>query len=287
MQQMIGPELLYIHHDSVFEQGRAPISAINCGNHKANVLDADAPDRGGSSRYGVDSKAEALAIIRGNGWADGAKRVADAMGRVGDSQIDAPRSIRRRRQWASDGGDICIDRLRAGDLDRMYQGKAKAQTVAKGRILRLFATVSGSVHEQPRAMFWAGAAALYLIDTLEGAGYRVEAYAAFASRQTFAKKRLVELLSTTRIKSADEPASPDQLASTLCLAGYFRLYGFHTILTAPWKARENLGSPMALTPKLLGRAGLWQSGDMVLPALRTPGEAQQFVKDALQGVTSP
>lgn len=123
-------------------------------------------------------------------WNEGASKIEESM-----ESLEAPvtRDIRRRGRWAEDGTDISVDRYLAGDMDRMYR-TSRRQSVPGFTRVRIVVDLGSSCGAcdnivctvepvDPESLFWRGAAAAALAESLEAAGYSVEIIAGAAFRK--------------------------------------------------------------------------------------------------------
>lgn len=115
------------------------------------------------------------------GWPQGAELIREAI-----AQVEPPPAmdIRRKGVWADSGDALSTDRLQAGAYETAWRTTKKRLSFAMQRVrivVDLGSTCSacGTVghnarYLSARSLFWRGAAAASLCESLEAAGYRVE-----------------------------------------------------------------------------------------------------------------
>jgi hypothetical protein len=167
---------------------------------------------------GLNSWREATALLE-KGWPEGAERLRALAGKL-SAQLPQAKSIRRKLTWGDDGDEICRDRLQSGQIEQCWRTMRRLPFVAP-QTVAIETTWGGHYGQTAEELFWQGAAAAVLTDTLEEAGYRVELYANRVSEQGGHRH-------STRIKAkeADMPMRLDGVAAVLCHAGVFRTFGF-------------------------------------------------------------
>lgn len=123
-------------------------------------------------------------------WNEGARIVEESM-----ESLEAPATvdIRRRGLWSSDGNDLSVNRYLAGQHETMWRtSKRRAvQGFTRVRIVVDLGTSCGACDNiictvrpvAPESLFWRGAAAAALAESLETAGYSVEIVAGAAFRK--------------------------------------------------------------------------------------------------------
>ena len=279
----------HLHFDSVADAEAAPVTEANAHHAGVGILDPDADvcwndtdDYDPQHWFGVASRREALAIIAGSGWAEGVRRVYDKLGTLTGLNIEGARSIKRRGEWAADGDDLDLDRLRSGQLDIAWRRRRRQKRTQPGGVVRLINDMCAACDENADDIFWAGAATLYLADTLEEAGYRVEIVTANRCGHQWRDGTTEGLISIT-LKDSQEPVSPDQVAATLCFAAFYRTVGFHAALTTDQVCTGHWGYVKDLTAEELAAAGLYEPGDVIVPQLRSAQAAERFLSQFLAG----
>ena len=178
-------------------------------------------DRSDKNWYGWDSKIDALGLARvvNNGWIKGAGKLFDLSDNVTVPKIE---SITRKLAFRDEGEEICLDRLNSGDFEHMWRGFAKkTKKQGKSRIVKIVANIASNAYIGAEEQFWAGACAVVLADALVKAGYSVEIEAAIIGTHMHGQEFDIR----TTVKNPDEHLSLTNLASTICLSGYFRAIG--------------------------------------------------------------
>ena len=104
------------------------------------------------------------------GWPEGEAKMQRDL-----KKIKAPvvQSIRRKRTWGAENGEISRERLYAGQIDTMYRTSSK-QLVNTPSKVKIAIDIATSSDRSTDEMFWRGAAAMTLLKALTEAGYSVE-----------------------------------------------------------------------------------------------------------------
>lgn len=121
------------------------------------------------------------------GWPEGAALIREAIAKV---EPPPAMDIRRKGVWADSGDALSTDRLQAGAYESAWRTTKKRLSFALQRV-RIVVDIGstcaacGTVGHNARylsasSLFWRGAAASALCDSLENAGYRVEIVTACA-----------------------------------------------------------------------------------------------------------
>lgn len=107
----------------------------------------------------------------------------------------------------------------------------------------------GLVSVSADQLFWQGAAACALADSLEESGYRVRIIAHNWSRVV--KRADLRMLVRVVVKDFDEPMRLDAMAAVLAHAGIYRTFGFMAKQQSRLPVDSGHGSTCAITPQLL------------------------------------
>jgi len=208
-------------------------------------------------------------------WSDGLAVVADMERRIEQANIVRPESRRRRRVWSeTDGDEVCVDRLRSG---QPYWSGSRRRVVAGPATITVVADLSTSSDVPHRDILWRGAAALVLAKRLEGAGYRVELWAAFRSQRAYVGG--TDCFVAYRLKRPDQPLDVSRLVTAVA-GWFFRTIGFATICYGDREPRFTLGSPRPRQPALD-----WITRDrnrILVDGVWSLEEAVEFVNRALK-----
>ncbi len=178
----------------------------------------------GMDWLGVADRPELERVVS-KGWKDGLKRVRENL-----SVLKTPKlpNLRRRRVWAAQGDSLDIHKVYSGNLDQAWRKSVReigfSGLPTTGTIIVDICANAGTTAEQ---LFWPGAAALALAETLEESGRPVRIIAYTAATNTYSddngyNHEFNEIL----IKDAGVYFDYEKLASVICLSGFFRHYIF-------------------------------------------------------------
>jgi hypothetical protein len=158
-----------------------------------------------------------------DGWPEGVRLMEQVQSQIAPPQA---RSIRRRAQWSDQGDDLNLQRLYAGNIDRMWHMTTKQISTGPSRIRIIVDSIAPAVEEADR-MRWRGVAALKLADILTSAGYTVQVESAFTGYGGGDNPRVQSGKRTLRVivKPYSAPLDLNSLAATTALPGFFRALG--------------------------------------------------------------
>jgi len=171
-----------------------------------------------------------------HGWSEGVDKVMQA---TNDLQIDIESTCIKRRRRRSDFGDeIDMQSVYAGDIDRAWTTTARQRTSAPKQ-LTVNIDLGANCQIKSDALFWRGAAALYLADKLTDSGYQVAINGCYAIAGVAKGRRNSGVI--VPIKRREEPLNLPSLAATVCLAGFLRSALFYRILRNGFVVKPTLG----------------------------------------------
>lgn len=209
-----------------------------------------------------------------DGWAEGAARM-DALA----VRIPPIANVRRRLVWSDLGDSVDMQRVYTGQLSQAWQRPSRVRQDSLA-VKRIVVNVGGLCYVDAADLFWRGAAAVALADTLTAAGYKVEIIAHSAARKPFHGPNVPAGVRTTfTVKSAKAPLDTSLLAAVICIPGFFRSYVFGARVAHPvYATQSGLGSTMA--PEKVG--GSLEPGDIAgLDAVKNLKTARAWLADQL------
>lgn len=183
-------------------------------------LQTHVPDRSNMDWFGVKGGREEVKRIVATGWAEGVKRIFDALGRM---TLSTATDVRRRRCRGAEGDELDIHRIWSGRFDSAWSRTHRAQAIAPKHV-RIVMQIGALANVPAERMFWRGAACVAIADALEEAGYAVEIMG--YSRALDVYDHTHESCITFPIKAYEQPLSVTDVAATACLAGFHRHYIF-------------------------------------------------------------
>lgn len=159
---------------------------------------------------------QAVAKIVNEGWQDGADRLKAAVKALSPP---VPVNIRRRPAWGEQGDEVCMDRVRAGRLDQAWRFTPRTAVGSGKRNVTVVVDSIAAAVIGADTMFWRGAAAVSLAETLTDAGYNVQMVSAFRGQcQDTVVCRVV-------VKPYTAPFDLLTAAACLAMPGFFRCLG--------------------------------------------------------------
>lgn len=220
-----------------------------------------------------------------HGWREGADRIEE-LAREIEQKLERPVSVKRQRVRAAEGDDLSWDRLRNGQIDKMWD-VAKRESGRSPRVVRIIAQIGGNCARSQEEMFWPGGTMLAVASLLESAGYRCELVAGWCSTGHANPYDL--LMALVLIKEAKETMRMDSLAFAASHAGFFRYYGLMMEGHHPSTLHVGHGVPAALLPQIKYLVDKHQIApvDAVIPELYKREEAVKYAQELLVALTDP
>jgi hypothetical protein len=174
--------------------------------------------------YGVEKGLPQVREILSRGWHEGRERLDKVADQLGATQnIAKPVSVRRRRIRSDQGDTLDMNRVWAGDISQAWE-RCSRITASTTRYIEIIASPAINAGTDASVTFWRGAAALVLADAASAAGYAVAITAAIPTRRTLQSGE--DCLDLVTMKGYSDPLDMDNLASLICLAGWFRYVWF-------------------------------------------------------------
>jgi hypothetical protein len=237
------------HFDSLEEYAKLKPHPVN-EKTLANALASNSGERW----FGVRDEKEVRRVVA-QGWPDGVARTLEALESL---PVSRAMSIRRRRTRSDFGDHVDMQEVWRGNLSRAWETTARRQ-IASTAVRTLYVDICDNATTSAAQLFWRGAAALVVSDALSEAGYAVEIVAGMAATGCCTDERGA-VWHTVTVKPAHAPLDLNALAATLCLSGYFRVFGFTGTANIPYEISCSFGQ--AVHPSLPGAiGGLSEVGD--------------------------
>lgn len=213
--------------------------------------------------------------------------------------LDIPRltSVRRTQVWADAGDEVSMDKVWSGNLDTAWRTTRRmSRSVPPSFRVILNSSIAGCMDAD--ILFWRGAVAIKLIETLCEAGYNVEAVSLCPSLPGVGKIRDPKYKNTTwlhEVKVKDFQAPFDRGLCGIALAhpGFTRagLYAQNFQVYAPYiTSTSGLGSAKDIEPEHIKAMG-YETGNtrnFVLSGdehFQSAAAANEFLKTLLEGLS--
>lgn len=236
--------------------------------HEANRRqwhEAEIRDEQGLEWYaGLEHHNDGVKLLT-DGWTKGADKISK-LARDAIKDLPAAHSRKRKMRWQDDGDSLDIDRALVGQWDTAYRSAYRKWTAGPTTI-ELITSWGGNCHKSEAEMFWTGATGVVLADVLEEAGYGVRLIGASLVGSCYlgADEHWEGRLAYRRIivKEAGDPMRVDAVAAALCHAGIYRTFGFHSILSTPWKVGSRLGQTKMWDDRSYGVRDKLKEADLI------------------------
>jgi len=190
-----------------------------------------------SERWTGCNSREELDYMLKYGWPEGVKK-AQELG--GSMQTPRLKNIRRIKKKTDFGDHVDMQMIYSGQLDVAWQkSQREASPNQTGNAITLLVNIDENSGVCAEEMFWAGAVAIRLIDMLVTTGRNVRVLAYQKGARCYINGYGSEAIYV--VKEYQESLDIGKLMVILGLAGFFRKYGFYSILSAPFKVASGLG----------------------------------------------
>lgn len=191
----------------------------------------------GEDWWGILGGLDAVKRACSEGWREGAAKLSELSG----VDLTVNGTAKRRRIARRDfGNELDIHAVYRGDLDRAWTMPIKQERPALAQVT-LLANLGAKSNLDARELFWRGLALLKACDILSRRGHDVQ-IVGFNQRIRVFRNNKNECASySIVVKPFGRPLDLPALASTFCLAGFQRYYGWMWSLSLPRKISENYG----------------------------------------------
>jgi hypothetical protein len=182
------------------------------------------------------------------GWPEGSERLLKLAAPEAHST-----SIRRRRERADQGSEIDMQAVWRGDLSRAWT-RQRRRSVNAPRNVAIIIDLCANAGVGADELFWRGASALRVAQSLTDAGYQVAIYGAEGGKNND-QRGTVDAVQFVEIKAQDQPLDIDKLAALTAMPGYFRTRLFAGIVRlCDLAGKEVSGGYGQAAPELLNDA---------------------------------
>lgn len=231
---------IYRHFDSIAEY-----SALR--SNPENDWTGWNADQGSRSWYGVNSRAEALAICKAGVWPEGLARMEREL-----AGFEAPVAtcIRRQGVWSDQGDSLDIHRVNSGQLDTSWRRTRRIARQSSSNVVIAFPLMIAAAMNADK-LFWCGAAALKLADVLTVAGYSVTLIGIHGTENAGHRSH-----DSLIVKAASAPMDVASLIVAVAFPGFARTVGFKAIASNPFPVTSGLGKAIYDDPAPLNALNL-------------------------------
>lgn len=228
----LGP---YYHQQ--FESTADMIASVSEANRKVMARHI----HGSFDWLGVESPAAVFKAVE-DGWPEGLKKMEETLAKLAKPVLV---NARRVKAWNGTGDEVEMQRVWSGDLSRAWRRMARADggRMRNPSSATLLVDVGGHCGRKAEELFWTGACAVAIVKAMRASG-RPCKVVAYHLGEKVDKDREYGLLFELTVQEMGRSLSMEKLAATLCLAGFFRVHGFHAICSQPKPAGDGLGCPV-------------------------------------------
>jgi hypothetical protein len=235
----------------------------------------------GRSWYGLPN-VPAVKQAMTHGYKRGMELIQAAAEKL-EARIPRAVGVNRAKRRGPMGDELDIHAVNRGAIDRAWSSSVRA-VKRSSSFVRIYVDICGNSGIEADRLQWRGVAGMTLADVLQRAGYSVEIVAALAvrgyTREGFGQRCLI----TTVVKPARAHADVGLLSASLVLTGFFRVYGFASIVRAGddvgLEVSSGLGHPIEAAEVVEPDARATQ---FVIPAsVTSEASAENWVKQTIE-----
>ena len=204
-----------------------------------------ADNHGGKDWYGVDG-VQAMHNALEQGHAKGVAAIDTMLGKI-KAQLPKAVGLGRKLMRGDQGDEIDIHAVNRGDISRAWTSRKRLIKRGKSAV-RIVCDIAGNCNVDANTLQWRGVAAMCVAEIMSGAGYKTEIVAGMST--SGAASGLPEVLTTVTVKAMGTQPDKGLLAAVLCLAGFFRTWGFAAIIRHADNAGKHASGGLGHTSRL-------------------------------------
>lgn len=171
-----------------------------------------------SCSYGYNAKAgygtgwDGIRTKLNSEWAEGNAAMLTAAEEIRKAIIVTPVSIRRKRRWSENDGDLDIDQALRGSPELFRESYRAHRPRTQNIVVCCYITASGCVSDYD--LMWRNAAAVVACDLLEESGYACEMWGYSSASGAYHGENTNRFLAVP-LKGSGEPMDVDRISKTL------------------------------------------------------------------------
>ena len=216
---------------------------LSANGNRARGYIAD--NHGGKDWYGVHSVSAMMQALD-QGHAEGVKSIDDMLTKI-KAKLPKAVGLGRKLVRGDQGDEIDIHAVNRGDISRAWSSRKRMIKRGKSAV-RIVCDIAGNCNVDATTLQWRGVAALCVAEIMTGAGYKTEIVAGAATSD--AASGLPDVLTTVTVKAMGTQPDKGLLAAVLCLAGFFRTWGFVAIIRHADNAGKEVSGGLGHTSRL-------------------------------------
>ena len=221
------------------------------------------------------------------GWPEGIEKAHRALGLLERPMI---KDRRRRPKWTTEGDQFDRDRMLAGHYDSAWL-QVRRETRAAPVPVRITVDVEAHAWVAAKNLFWRGAGAVMLAESLGAVGYPVclvaTSGAAGMRMQSGDYRQYISIV----IKQWDMPIYLPSLISTVGHGSFLRVGVFsHNLKFMPTEYADGLGHSLNTgTAMALKSLGFVEPNirNVIMPAITSQEEAVRWSREIIEELESP
>jgi len=235
----------HLHYDSIADCKADLAMPWTLPENKARAAGYIEGNHGGTDWYGVSS-VQAMHNALEKGHAAGVRAIDDMLTKIA-AKLPKAIGIGRRLVRGDQGDELDIHAVNRGDISRAWTSRKRQIKRGKSAV-RIVCDVAGNCNVDASTLQWRGVAAMCVAEIMTNAGYKTEIVAGMST--SGAAAGLPEVLTTITVKSMGTQPDKGLLAAVLCLAGFFRTWGFVAICRHADNTGKHVSSGLGHTSRL-------------------------------------
>lgn len=193
--------------------------------------------------YGFENVEGVIKICR-EGWVEGVQIYQAIKSSIPDIELSGcfHKKYKRKKKYSDSGDEVDIDKYIHNEIETMFIDQQKYIAEKHGKIITIYSSFAFNSNRSSKESLWMGITTCVLTDILESAGYRVEIVGFCALYKPFVEfSSPTETQFNINIKFPEQPLDLINVLMASAYPGFFRYFGFKTILASPYKCCDFLG----------------------------------------------
>jgi hypothetical protein len=235
----------HIHYSSIAACKADLTQPWKISSNKERAENYITKNHGDFGWYGVPSLDDFHNALA-NGHAEGLKAIENMLEQV-NAKLPRAVGIGRKIVRGDQGDELDIDAVNRGDVSRAWTSRRRL--IKRGRsAVRIVCDIAGNSTVSAESLRWRGVAAMTLAEIMTKAGYKTEIVAGFFVMKC--AKNVHEVITTITVKAIGTHPDKGLLSTALCLSGFFRTWGFVSIIRHADNAGKQISDGLGRSGKL-------------------------------------
>lgn len=212
-------------------------------------------------------------------WPEAERMIQSVLNQIDRKDLPIPKSVKRKRTWNEDSGEVSVDRALGGD-SMLFQ-EARRQSTNSPTTVTILANLETATRTK-LGVYWRSATAIAVIDILEELGYSCELWVWCAGQNVY-RGDYPNQFTAALLKEAGDPLNISSMCDTL--SEWFTIYGiFNTFAAAKSASTRSLGGGRLRIGKWIKHLQTSGAMKVQIPIVFSPSRAIEAVKTVLDQV---